>query len=745
MGVFSALNPMLLWGGLAVASPIIIHLLNRRRFRIVHWAAMDFLLQADRQNRRRVRLEDLLLLLLRCLIILLIALLVARLLFDPTGLGALGRTLGSTEHIIVLDDSPSMEARAGGGTVFGTATDEIGSFLKTVAETRPQDSCTLLLASDPERPLEQSVPLGAGNVDRLLQRLEDLDPSDVAARLDEALLAVQRQIEEAEGSAVSVLMVTDLKRVDWQASDNEGEGGPAGQDAEGPVKMLERLAEEHPGVDVQIVGMSADSQENLGVVDVRPPRGAVARGMTVPFTVFVRNFGESDADDVTVEFTVGDSVPVRRTLQSIPAGETTATTVPFLFQQTGAAAIRAEIARDVLEADNRRFYAADVTQGTRVLLVNGEAGMRASKSEVFFLETAFTPPGEMASGFRCTVISDAQFESVELSEYQLVVLANVYRLTLEREQTLAEWVEKGGGVAFFLGDQVDPVYHREFHKRFPELFPLRLNEIQGDPQEDKWTSLRVETPNHPMLSVFADEASLLLRRMKFYRYWSASLPEDLPEGAGTLLATFGDVETSPAVVESTHGDGRVLVCATAADDEWSNWVSNPGYVVAIQEMARHLAQTANEQRQLIAGEALRESVDPAEYTLEGTVGTPASEAPVAITATAGESANDMRFEFTETQRAGIYRLHLNRRDEIAEVRPFSVNVNASEGDLKPVGRKTLGKLRSIPNVRVSTGSVGGRQTAGLQRTELWRPLLIALIVTLLIEQIFAWHLGRRRG
>ena len=71
MAFISALNPALLWGGLAVMSPILIHLLSKRRFQVVAWAAMDFLLDADRQNRRRIRLEHLLLLLLRCLIILL--------------------------------------------------------------------------------------------------------------------------------------------------------------------------------------------------------------------------------------------------------------------------------------------------------------------------------------------------------------------------------------------------------------------------------------------------------------------------------------------------------------------------------------------------------------------------------------------------------------------------------------------------------------------------------------------------
>ncbi len=72
-------SPGLFLGGAAlVSSPIIIHLINKRKFKTVDWAAMEFLLEADKRNRRRIRLENLILLLLRCLAVILIGLLVAR-------------------------------------------------------------------------------------------------------------------------------------------------------------------------------------------------------------------------------------------------------------------------------------------------------------------------------------------------------------------------------------------------------------------------------------------------------------------------------------------------------------------------------------------------------------------------------------------------------------------------------------------------------------------------------------------
>ena len=78
-------TPALAWAGAgAVAAPILIHLLARRRFKRIRWAAMDFLIDAERRNRRRIRMEEWILLALRCLAVALLGLLVARPFITPS-------------------------------------------------------------------------------------------------------------------------------------------------------------------------------------------------------------------------------------------------------------------------------------------------------------------------------------------------------------------------------------------------------------------------------------------------------------------------------------------------------------------------------------------------------------------------------------------------------------------------------------------------------------------------------------
>src|SRR5438552_12521991 len=101
------LNPWsMVAGGALISSPIIIHLINRMRFKRIRLAAMEFLLKPQKRNRRRLIIEQMILLLLRILLVLLVGFLVARFVGS-----ALGSTAQGTMHLVILDDTLSMGDR----------------------------------------------------------------------------------------------------------------------------------------------------------------------------------------------------------------------------------------------------------------------------------------------------------------------------------------------------------------------------------------------------------------------------------------------------------------------------------------------------------------------------------------------------------------------------------------------------------------------------------------------------------
>ena len=104
-------------GGAMVSSPILIHLINRMRFKRLRWAAMEFLLKSQKRNRRRLIIEQLLLLLLRCLLIALAAFLLARFIgftfggFEQTGNLAIPEAYGARWLVLDAGELPQLRPR----------------------------------------------------------------------------------------------------------------------------------------------------------------------------------------------------------------------------------------------------------------------------------------------------------------------------------------------------------------------------------------------------------------------------------------------------------------------------------------------------------------------------------------------------------------------------------------------------------------------------------------------------------
>src|SRR5262245_8506370 len=106
----SFLAPYMLWGTLAAGIPIALHFFYRSRYRTVPWAAMKFLLTSIEQTSRRLRFQELLLLLLRVTLLVLLALALSRPSTSATGRAGRG---DAVDAVLIIDTSFSMAARDG--------------------------------------------------------------------------------------------------------------------------------------------------------------------------------------------------------------------------------------------------------------------------------------------------------------------------------------------------------------------------------------------------------------------------------------------------------------------------------------------------------------------------------------------------------------------------------------------------------------------------------------------------------
>jgi len=216
-GFFGFWASTLAVAGVAASVPIIIHLLNRRRFRIVRWAAMRFLLAAQRQNTRRMRLEQLILLALRVLLVLLVIGAMASVTpwaeamwnyLWPEGTGFARLPGGRTHKILVLDGSLSMAVKtAGGKSAFERARDLA---VQVIKDSPPGDGFNVLLMKDMPTWVVAETAHDAGKVAREVALLR-LPHGNAVVAQTLSMVAAKLAESPARFDAREVYFFTDLQ------------------------------------------------------------------------------------------------------------------------------------------------------------------------------------------------------------------------------------------------------------------------------------------------------------------------------------------------------------------------------------------------------------------------------------------------------------------------------------------------------------------------------------------------------
>ena len=148
--------------------------------------------------------------------------------------------------------------------------------------------------------------------------------------------------------------------------------------------------------------------------------------------------------------------------------------VTFTFSEIGSVPVSVSVGPDALKADNTYNYAARVSSGLKVLVVNGDPSSDKQRSEPYFYQTALSPSDDAAQEFDFKEVSEGEFEGMVLDDYQVIFLCNLYRVTEDRVAALTRFVEAGGGLAIFLGDQVDEnIYNKDLFAEGNGLLPAR--------------------------------------------------------------------------------------------------------------------------------------------------------------------------------------------------------------------------------------------------------------------------------
>lgn len=350
------LNPLLLWGLLAAAVPIAIHLLNRRRHKTIQWAAMQFLLKATRESRGKKKLRHILILACRALAIAALIFAAAR----PVISGLIGWGGGSIDTVVLLlDRSASMETKPGDGLDprRQIVIEKVRDAMKSLGTPR-----LVLIDSASRKPQEIPSP-------ETLADLAATAPTDTAADFPSLLVRAAEFLEESSGRS-EVWLASDLQTSNWRPDDERWAAARAGLAAlpqKPAVRVLSLTGPASANTAIRLLSARRAGDEML--LDLEILRAAESRGQgSLPLTTNIN--GTRTTETLTLP---GQSL---RFLKRVPLPAASTTGSGWL-----------SIPSDGNSRDNSAFFAYGPSRPIKSILVAppGEAAD--------YLTLSAAPPG----------------------------------------------------------------------------------------------------------------------------------------------------------------------------------------------------------------------------------------------------------------------------------------------------------------------------------------------------------------
>jgi hypothetical protein len=240
-----------------------------------------------------------------------------------------------------------------------------------------------------------------------------------------------------------------------------------------------------------------------------------------------------------------------------------------------------------------------------------------------------------------------------------------------------------------------------------------------------------------------------LEQIRTRKIMAVQLPADQAATVRTL-ARWNNASSSPAALSKDWGSGRVLLWTVTADKEWSDWPTEPSYVLAVREAAKAIARADSIGRALTAGEKIQRLLPPGQQPTAPVIEVPGAEAPLALQiehkheTVAGLEQPLKALTFSDTSRAGLYTLSWGNAQTGTQHDVFAVNPDRRESELARIPAAELKKLFGAIEPDVISAVSGSDMPIAVRGQEIWRSLAAVLLGLLAVEACFATWAGRQR-
>ena len=577
--MFDLLSPLFFYvmGSIGVLIPLVLHLIQSRRTVKVPFSTIRFLKLAQEKSSTRIKMENILLWIIRTLLLVTLALAFAMPMLRSKGAGKfLGRS--PRDVAIVIDASYSMDYNLGRSTVWQKAIDTASSVIDGLGE---QDRFCIYVARDHVEPVIEQL---SSDKEEGLSRLKALELSQGSSQLAPAVMAANEALAEAEARRErEIHIITDTQELPWEsfgggdgvaaAAVEEGEEGePAEEDDAAEEEGAEeerttatmgvwdpsKIDNKRTTFFVSLLGV--DAPENMSPMQVKIEPPLVLANFPSKATVRLGHTGPPKGTTVTLEVDENEVATQSITLANDQRAEMVFTIPPL---RAGWHEVRVILPDDNLVLDNTFYSVLRVEDRFPTLCVGPQ-------EDTVFLRAALKA-GQKGGGIDSDWVEPGAISEDKLAEYACVFLCNAVPLGASEVAALEKFVDAGGLLTVFPGSGAVPGDYQTL-TCLPAL-PVAIEQIAQTRRKRilHWDARRSAVLES--LRLGDSTLSAVVRKM---------LVIDKLEPRARQVISFGG--DAPFLLGRPVGRGYVLLFTVSADRTWTDFPLSPFYLPIVHEI-----------------------------------------------------------------------------------------------------------------------------------------------------------------
>jgi hypothetical protein len=683
----SFLTPAFLAGLSALAIPVLIHLIQRERKRVVEFPSLMFLRRIPYQSVRRRSIRHWFLLLVRAAAVLLLVAAFARP-FIPQGALAVAAAGGARELVVLLDQSASM----GYGDRWQRARD---AARKAVDGLSGDDRGTFVLFS---RNAEENVRATDDRL-RLGQAIDAAKVTSGSTRYGPALKLAQSILSQSALKKKEIVLVSDFQKTGWTGAEE--------------VRLPE-------GTVLTPISVADQNVSNVSIPSVAFARASFSGQDRVTVTAGIVNRSASPVNNLTASLEI-DGRQVDAKSVSVPAnGSSSVSFAPFTLADANLRGV-VRAGTDAMPQDNAFQFVLTPDRPVSMLVVAAQEDSGGRNDPNLYFMKALSIG--TAPTFQVDQTPAIRLTPANLDKRAVVVLNDTPFPPAAANGVLRKFVEQGGGVLVILGGR------STWSTAEASLLPVTLGAVV-DRLEERGGALGFLDFSHPVFEVFKAPRGGGFSGARIFRYRAVTATP-----GSRVLARFDD--GTVAAAEQRIGLGRVIVWNTTFDDSWSDLALKPVFLPLVHQMTRYLARYEEPAAWRTVGQVLDLSAGALASNRRDRVALTPSGRRINLSSGSGP-------EFLELEEQGFYEL---RSAGATEARPLAVavDIDPAESDLAFMDP---GEFTAALTGRAGTAVSGPASAEPMtpqdmeRRQAIWWYLLLAGSLLLATETILSNRISR---